>query len=295
MEAEAIARALAGTKIGNIWMARCPSHDDRTPSLAIREGHDGKVLVRCHAGCSQWDVIRALTDRGIWRPRGQRDVPRVALKPIESGSSGGDEARTAFAMLLWQEARVADRTPVATYLRARGLTLPPPPSLRFHPHLKHSSGSVWPGMVALVVDAMTTRPSGVHRTFLSRDGAGKAPVTPDRMMLGRCRGGVVQLADATDMVMVGEGIETCLAAMRATGRPAWAALSTSGLRSLSLPRAIASVTILADADEPGEAAAKVAQHRWLGEGRTVRIARPTGGRKDFNDLLLEGIADRRQS
>jgi len=30
--------------------------------------------------------------------------------------------------------------------------------------------------------------------------------------------------------MVGEGIETCLAAMQATGNPAWAALSTSGLR-----------------------------------------------------------------
>src|SRR5438094_550718 len=34
-------------------MARCPAHDDREPSLSIREGDHGKVLVCCHAGCEQ--------------------------------------------------------------------------------------------------------------------------------------------------------------------------------------------------------------------------------------------------
>ena len=56
-----------------------------------------------------------------------------------------------------------------------------------------------------------------------------------KMMLGSCRGGVVRLGEPSELVMVGEGIETCLAAMQATGKPAWAALSTSGLRSLDLP------------------------------------------------------------
>jgi hypothetical protein len=170
-----------------------------------------------------------------------------------------------------------------------------PASLRLHPHLKHPSGGMWPGMVALVVNALTGKPIGVHRTFLTRDGTGKAPVVPDRMMLGPCRGGVVRLAEATDTVMVGEGIETCLAAMQATGEPTWAALSTSGLRSCDLPRPIADVTILADADGPGEAAAQSAARRWICEGRRVRIARPTGGHKDFNDLLRAGTADRRSA
>ena len=84
--------------------------------------------------------------------------------------------------------------------------------------------------------------------------------------------------------MVGEGIETCLAAMQATGKPAWAALSTSGLRSLDLPRAIAKVIVLADGDEPGEAAAQHCARRWQREGRSVRIARAPSG-MDFNDLL----------
>jgi hypothetical protein len=60
-----MAKALGGRKVGLGWMARCPAHDDREPSLSIRDS-DGKVLVRCHAGCDQRDVIAALKARGLW-------------------------------------------------------------------------------------------------------------------------------------------------------------------------------------------------------------------------------------
>jgi GTP cyclohydrolase II len=60
MTAENIAKALGGHRAGATWMARCPVHDDRAPSLSISSGKDGKVLVRCHAGCEQRDVITAL-------------------------------------------------------------------------------------------------------------------------------------------------------------------------------------------------------------------------------------------
>jgi DNA primase len=82
-----------------------------------------------------------------------------------------------------------------------------------------------------------------------------------------------------------EGIETCLAAMQATGLPAWAALSTSGLRTLDLPEAVQDVIILADGDGAGEAAARHAALRWRWEGRRARIARAPRG-MDFNDLLV---------
>jgi hypothetical protein len=85
--------------------------------------------------------------------------------------------------------------------------------------------------------------------------------------------------------MIGEGIETCLAAMQATGHPAWAALSTSGLRALDLPGCVRDVIVLADGDDPGEAASRDSALRWMRQGRRVRIARPPRG-LDFNDVLL---------
>ena len=158
-----------------------------------------------------------------------------------------------------------------------------PPS-RFHAGLKHPSGGVWPTLVALVTRGTDAEPIAIHRTFLALNGNGKAPVDPAKMMLGPCRGGVVRLAEPGEVLMVGEGIETCLAAMQGTEHAAWAALSTSGLRALGLPHDPREVIVLADGDEPGEAAARDCSRRWKREGRRVRIARPPQG-LDFNDLL----------
>jgi DNA primase len=85
--------------------------------------------------------------------------------------------------------------------------------------------------------------------------------------------------------MVGEGIETCLSAMQASGYPAWATMSTSGLRSLELPKDVRDVIVLADGDAAGEAAARACALRWKYQGRRVRIARPPRGH-DFNDMLM---------
>jgi hypothetical protein len=53
MRAETIAKALGGRKVGGGWMARCPAHEDRNPSLSVHDADEGKVLVCCHAGCDQ--------------------------------------------------------------------------------------------------------------------------------------------------------------------------------------------------------------------------------------------------
>ena len=42
------------------WMARCPAHDDSTPSLSITRGDDGRVLAHCFAGCDHAEVVKAL-------------------------------------------------------------------------------------------------------------------------------------------------------------------------------------------------------------------------------------------
>jgi putative DNA primase/helicase len=288
MKAEAIAKALGGRKAGGGWMARCPAHDDREPSLSIRDAEDGKVLVRCHAGCDQGRVIAALRSRGLWgekryhHRRFNRFVPHITT----NDEPDRDEVnRSEAALAIWYSATPAGSTLVETYLVSRGLHLPPPSTLRFH-SLKHPSGGIWPAMVGLVTQGTDGKPVAIHRTYLARDGAGKAPVDPQKMMFGPCRGGAVWLGLPRDVLMVGEGIESCLAAMVATGDPAWAALSTSGLRALDLPGGVREVIVLADGDDPGEAAARDCAWRWRREGRRVRIARPPGG-MDFNDLLVE--------
>src|ERR1019366_5080866 len=65
MTADAIIRGLEARRSGSTWMARCPAHEDNNPSLSIRED-GGKVLLHCHAGCSQRDVVEALKARGLW-------------------------------------------------------------------------------------------------------------------------------------------------------------------------------------------------------------------------------------
>lgn len=42
------------------WASRCPSHNDRNPSLALRELEDGRILLHCFAGCAASDVVAAL-------------------------------------------------------------------------------------------------------------------------------------------------------------------------------------------------------------------------------------------
>jgi len=42
------------------WIARCPAHNDRHPSLTVRELPDGTILIKCWAGCGASDVMAAV-------------------------------------------------------------------------------------------------------------------------------------------------------------------------------------------------------------------------------------------
>jgi putative DNA primase/helicase len=163
-----------------------------------------------------------------------------------------------------------------------------PPSLRYVPSLRRADGSHGPAMVARI-DGVYGELIGVHRSWLGRDAAGVWR-RRDRAMLGRVVGGAVRLAWASETLLVGEGVETCLAAMQAMGVPTWAALSTSGLKTLILPTTVRTIIILADNDVngAGEFAARAAAQRWLTEGRQVSIAMPHEPGADFNDVLRMG-------
>lgn len=77
MTAESIAHYLGGRRSGRGWVAKCPAHQDRSPSLSIKET-DGKLLVHCFGGCTQSAVIHELRVRGLWPEARQQTVPVVA-------------------------------------------------------------------------------------------------------------------------------------------------------------------------------------------------------------------------
>ena len=56
----------------NKYVACCPAHDDKHPSLSITDAKD-KVLVHCFSGCTQTDVIDALRSQGLWHTDSKPD------------------------------------------------------------------------------------------------------------------------------------------------------------------------------------------------------------------------------
>ena len=165
MSAQSLAAALGGHRVGDAWMARCPAHEDTTPSLSISIGRDRKMLVHCHAGCEQAAVISALRALGLWE--GEPSVHQRSKEPARQfkADGEGDERRGAAAGgNIWCAGCATAGTLIETYLRFRRITIAAPTRLKFHPCLKHRTGSSWPAMVALV----TRGPDDSPWAFIAR-------------------------------------------------------------------------------------------------------------------------------
>jgi putative DNA primase/helicase len=67
-----VAAALGGAKrTGNGWDCQCPAHKDRTASLSLSLGNNGKLVWKCHAGCTQEAVRDQLEARGLLPAKGR--------------------------------------------------------------------------------------------------------------------------------------------------------------------------------------------------------------------------------
>lgn len=277
MTAAAVARALGGAKQhGGGWLACCPVHDDRIPSLSLVDGDRGRLLLKCFAGCDTRDIFRVLMDRGLLASGTREFVsPKIVV---------GIKENTNRASALWKESVAVDGTAAMLYLRSRGITHPLPPSLRFHPAVYHGlTKRNYPALIAAVTRWPDDAPHAVHRTFLC--GNKKADITPNKMMLGTVSGGAVKLAPVMGVLAVAEGIETALSFQQETGIPTWAVLSASNYQSLVLPELVRSIVIAADHDPAGLCAAYGAADLWTKRALTVRVVYPPAEKQDFNDLI----------
>jgi hypothetical protein len=267
-------------------------HGGYRASLALRDGDRG-LVIHCHAGCAQSDILVELRRLGLLHGNALDTDP---IDPAEVSRRRETEVRKrqrriALARDIASAALPTLGTPVERYLRARIPGLAElPPTIGYLPmgdaYSRHNSGTCRPVMVA-PVEHVEHGIMAAHRTWLAIDGSVKASLDPVRIMTGPVKGGAVRLASAGETLMVGEGVETCLAAMTATGMPAWAALSTSGLTALVLPPVVLNVLILADHDlgGAGQRAAYAAAQRWIAQGRRIRIVTPPVPGTDMADVL----------
>ncbi len=109
-------------RAGQEWKARCPAHEDRTPSLSIGQGEDGRALLFCHAGCPVESIVSALgLSLANLMPGDKTPDPRPALGvSVPSPVSPPQIYTKAQDAVDHLERRNGSRTEMWTYHDAQG-------------------------------------------------------------------------------------------------------------------------------------------------------------------------------
>jgi putative DNA primase/helicase len=289
-----IAKALNGTVNGKWINVRGPGHSSQDRSLGIKfdpKAPDG-FIVTSLAGDDQPECrayVKSLLSKlngefcATYEPNHAHAVEAVA--------------RAKRAMFLWHEAKSPKQTIVETYLRNRGCKLGPVTGadmLRFHPNcpFKALGGPLrTPAMLALITDAVTGEPIGVHRTAIKDDGSGKRELgdgISSKQILGAARRGAIRLHAASEHIGIAEGIETALSASQVLGTAVWATLSSTGIATFPVLKGAKYLTVFADHDHAGAQAARRCCLRYQGAGIDAKIHFPPDVGADWNDFVMKG-------
>jgi DNA polymerase len=273
----------------------CPFHNDHSPSCHIYHDHYHCYVCGAHGDRTDWLMLVRGMERGealLFLDNWEGPVSRPAPER-------DDEEKTSNALLIWEKAKPIAGTLAEKYLaEVRKIDITALPAnvdevLRFHPRCPFGPGARQPCLLALLRDPTTDEPAGIQRIALKPDVFEGAKV--ERRVLGRL--GAVKLwpANGCGLLVVGEGIETVLAAATRIMhhdeplRPAWAALSANRLSSFPIIAGVERLIILADNDKSGagQAAAATCASRWSHAGRKAVKLMPKRAGFDFNDFILE--------
>jgi len=253
-------------------------------------GGDIIELVRHLDGLDFKSAIELLAGDSISRPI--RHAP-----PIDDDDGDAKQAHRNFqrAMELWKDAVDPRGTIIEKYLNWRELELPDDVAgtvIRYHPDCpffkeKH------PAMVAVVRDIESDVKVAIQRTAITPDARPVKRKDKDgrektfRLSLGSTGGGAIKL-DPDEHVerglVIGEGVETCLAARQIGLVPAWSLCGTSGLSNFQVVDFIDGLTILAEDGDPSTNAVRACFDRWTLAGRDVRVLKSKYG-SDINDAI----------
>lgn len=261
------ARLLGGEARGNKIICPGPNHSKRDRSLSVTFLPDGSFLTNSFAG----DDFRDCRDHVKTRLGLSDDRPQQVIAPAPTlVSSGSTRARVEMLRRLWDSCIPIVGTLGERYLASRGLSYSGD-GWRYRPASR--------ALVALITDAVSGEIIGWHETQLDADGR-----KLKRLMHGRAAGGCVRLYNSEALTEVGiaEGIETALATGYA---PVWACLSSSIMAGFPVLTGVRSLTVFADHDRAGIAAANAVAERWHAAGREVTLAMPAEPGRDFADYV----------
>lgn len=275
-----ICESRGGKWSGTKGMARCPAHDDRTPSLGVSLGRQA-ILFHCFAGCDQQSVLSALAREGFEAPA------------LFSGSSTFDHPEptrirkpSAVALRIWHEAQPLRASPAKAYLVSRGI-LAASSALRFHPRTPlgpKGRTRFLPAMIAAV--SLDEGPVAIHRTFLSDEDCTKAAFDQPKRALGALGEAAVRLlAPASGKLGLAEGIESAMSAYALTGIPVWATLGNERFGLVSVPECVTELHLFVDHDAGGELAASRGLAAYARDGRAIQVRKPHPSDTDWNDEL----------
>ncbi len=220
--------------------------------------------------------------------------PKCAASPISAPIDARSDAEKARSAARWFSKGVPIRgTPAERYLaEARGIRLPAgedwPLALRFFPSLKYPyNNHDYPVLMAAYTNHKR-QVCAVHRTFLQKDGTGKAPVTSPRLSWPGFRGCVIRLRSRPSRhLILAEGLEDGLSCMIAAPDCAvWAFGSLGNLVNVRVPK-VERVTVFKDNDWGNGGAQDqllAGLEKLARQCRDVRMAMTPVG-KDANDGL----------
>lgn len=251
--------------------------------LDAATGEHGDLLDVIRESCGIATIGDAAIEarRFLGLPRPDRNP---AAAPATAMPASLESARRLFTMSHPLAGTLAE-----TYLRSRGIiALQGTASLRFHPRCYYLHGTdtddtTWPAMIAAVT-RLDGALSGVHRTWLARDGSGKAPVITPRRAMGELAGHAVRFGVTHDVMAAGEGIETVLSLrMVLPVMPMAAALSAAHLAAMLFPPTLRRLYIARDNDTAGDrATARLAERARKAGIEAIPLCPQLG---DFNDDL----------
>jgi len=201
-------------------------------------------------------------------------------------------SKTRIAHQIWKQSVSVIGSIADNYFLERGITYDPEAMgmIKFNPSVLHEpSDEKFPAIIAPVHDRHGVF-VGIHKTYLSRNGDGRAPVAGNSCrMLGDCHAAHIRLSTSSSRRLVlTESLETALAIRQACpGLQVWAAMSPFNMRS-PVPSAIREIILCPDANSQNMMAnaglVKAAMREHLGRGLSVSLAPCLPG-KNYSEIL----------